>query len=240
MTDLTRSTSITLRSTAAAALAVLLAVSSAASPAVPVPSSGQITPLPRASRNPVALTPDERVLHVLNRFTFGPTLQSIAAVYAAAPAARHGKPAKSSLTSVDAAIDAWFELQLHPGRLTQAPSQQLLSARLAAFPAIELPVNQLLENFPANNEIRQAANGNRPLPSDPALAAIYRRQIALYNEKQEKKAESRIPQAAMASPAPAAPGFHCCPRFLPGRQGHGSAQSPARRAGQHPHGTAPS
>ena len=52
-------------------------------------------------------------------------------------------------------------------------------------------VDQLIEQFPSNAEIRQAANGKRAVPGDLELAAIYRRHIALYDAKQEKKAEAK-------------------------------------------------
>jgi uncharacterized protein (DUF1800 family) len=120
------------------------------------------------------LDPDQRILHLLNRFTFGPTPDDIAAVKALDP-----NPSRS--------IVLWFEQQLHPERL---PDPQL-TARMADYPALQLPVAQLIQRFPSNAEIREAANGKRVVPRNPAMSAIYRRHIALYEDKQAKKAEDK-------------------------------------------------
>jgi uncharacterized protein (DUF1800 family) len=133
---------------------------------------------------PAQLGPDQRVLHLLSRFTFGPTPDDIAAV--------RGMGASSG-------IDKWFELQLHPDRLPITSGDELLSARLADYPALQLPVDQILERFPNGAAIRQASVGKREIPSDPVIAAIYRRHIDLYEAKQAAKNEA-IKDASMAKP----------------------------------------
>jgi uncharacterized protein (DUF1800 family) len=117
------------------------------------------------------LTQDQRILHLLNRLTFGPTPESIAEVASLGP---NG-------------IDRWFDQQLHPERLPNGP----LNARLAQYPAMQLPVDQLMVSFPGNPQIRQVINGKLPIPDEPAFAAIYRRNIAVYQDKQQKKAEAK-------------------------------------------------
>jgi len=143
------------------------------------PAAEPATPnLNSPARATTALTPDQRIVHLLSRFTFGPTPAEIA------NARRLG-------------VDRWFDEQLHPERI--ADSQ--LEARLADFPALRLPVAQLMERFPSGAAIRQTADGRRAIPNDPELAAIYTRHIHLYEEKQEKKAEAKAspPAAEMAS-----------------------------------------
>jgi uncharacterized protein (DUF1800 family) len=108
---------------------------------------------------------EKRAIHLLNRFTFGPTEADLAEVK------RLG-------------VDGWFEAQLYPERIADTK----LRARLAGFPALQLPVNELLSRFPDGAAIRQAANGKREIPADPVLKAVYERQIALYEAKQDKKA----------------------------------------------------
>jgi len=139
----------------------------------------QTTSLPsRPAR--AKLDSDQRILHLLNRFTFGPTPEDIATV-----------------RSLGAnGIDKWFELQLHPDRLPTSAGDGLLSARLAEYPALQLPVDQILERFPNGAEIRQASAGKRDIPSDPTLAAIYRRHIDLYEQKQAKKNEAAKPASS--------------------------------------------
>jgi uncharacterized protein (DUF1800 family) len=134
------------------------------------------TALPKPARL-AKLTNDERVLHMLNRFTFGPTPEDIAAVH-------------------KMGMEAWFAQQLHPATLPDAK----LNARLADFPALALPVDQMVNRFPTGAEIRQAAAGKRPIPYEPQLASIYLRHIALYDEKQKQKAEEK---SATATPATA-------------------------------------
>lgn len=135
----------------------------------------QSTPTPRT---PDKLDADQRILHVLNRFTFGATPSDIAAVQ-------------------KAGIDSWFERQLHP----QSIPDKELETRLADFPALRLPVDQLLTRFPSGAVIRQTADGKLFAPSDPYLSAIYARHIDLYEDKQEKKAEAqtKMPKTEMAA-----------------------------------------
>ena len=111
---------------------------------------------------------NQRILHVLNRFTFGATPGEMAAVR-------------------KMGIDAWFEQQLHPSSI---PDRDV-DARLAEFPALRLPVPTLLERFPSGAMIRQTANGKLAEPRDPYLSAIYNRHIDLYEEKQAKKADEK-------------------------------------------------
>ncbi len=134
-----------------------------------MPAGGKASPLKT----------DERELHVLSRFTFGPTAVDMAAIHTMG-------------------VDAWFEQQLHPDRLGTTLGDQKLAARLADFPALQLPVDRLLARFPSNAETRQAARGELAIPDDPELAAIYRRHIAKYELKEEKKAQSQPAEATIA------------------------------------------
>jgi len=138
-------------------------------------------PVPKPASAALIAASDQRILHLLNRFTFGPTPGDIAAVKALGPHA----------------IDLWFNRQLHPQNLLDP----VLTARLAEYPAMQLPVDELIQRFPSNAEIRRAANGKRPVPKNPYLAAIYKRQVALYDEKQAKKAEEKSAQAGQTMSA---------------------------------------
>jgi len=126
----------------------------------------------------VSNAPDPRALHLLSRFSFGPTPEDLAMVR-------------------KTGVDAWFEQQLHPDRIPD----EALNTRLAEYPALSLPVDQLLYRFPSGAEIRQAAKERRPIPNDPVLDAIYRRHIALYEEKQAKKADNKTETTGMAGTA---------------------------------------
>jgi uncharacterized protein (DUF1800 family) len=166
-------------------LCALLALQSIPASASPQSASNPTNPalslIPPQHTRPIAahLDPDQRILHLLNRFSFGPTPNQIASVRTLG-------------------VDKWFEQQLHPDRLPDAN----LNARLAEFPAMGLPVDQLLAQFPSGAEIRQASNGKLPMPNDPTLGAIYNRHIALYEEKQAKKLDAKTTPQVASTMAP--------------------------------------
>ncbi len=146
------------------------------------------SPLARGAHRPrsAPLTPQERTLHALNRFTFGPRPGDVAAV------SRIG-------------LDRWFEQQLNP----QSINDSALEARLNVFPAMRLPQPELVSRFPSNQLIRVAAHGDLALPSDPVTHAIYTDAIAFYNDDQARKAAAQpiaaANQAAATGDAAAAP-----------------------------------
>jgi uncharacterized protein (DUF1800 family) len=150
-------TDLKIRQAAALALCLL-----AANPGLSAQSALDKTTKPGSKQT----DSEQRIVHLLNRFTFGPTPADIARVQTLG-------------------VGGWFEEQLHPGRIQNQP----LEARLAEFPALQLPVGRLLERFPDGAAIRQTANGKSPIPDDPYLSAIYTRHIDLYEEKQAKKAD---------------------------------------------------
>jgi uncharacterized protein (DUF1800 family) len=153
---------------AKAALTALLCVSLATPPAIFAAAvEGGPTPL-------APLTQQQRVLHALNRLTFGPRPGDEAAV------ARMG-------------LENWFQLQLHPERIDDAALDQ----RLDAFPAMRLSEAELVRSFPPPQMIRTLIKQGGGLPSDPVEHAIYADAVANY-EAQKKKAETA---AAAATPA---------------------------------------
>jgi uncharacterized protein (DUF1800 family) len=123
---------------------------------------------------------DERILHALNRFTFGLRQGDLEAVR-------------------EMGLDKWFNQQLHPAALDQAD----LNARLAQFPAMQLDLETLLFRFPSNAIIRQVADGKAPVPKNPALMAIYDNQLARVEEKRQEKEKQNQQQASIAPNAAA-------------------------------------
>ncbi len=109
---------------------------------------------------------DERILHALNRFTFGPRPGDVEAVRTMG-------------------LDKWFAQQLHPETLDQSE----LEARLADFPAMQWNTQDLLYRLPSGAIIRQTANGKLPMPENGALRVIYTDEIARYELRQQQKAE---------------------------------------------------
>src|SRR5277367_6360249 len=152
------------------ALAAVAAVSCPAQVRKPVPT--QHKPLV-ASLPP--LTVEERAIQMLNRFTFGPRPGDVEAVMKTGP-------------------DVWFEQQLNPDSIPDPA----VDKRLADYPSLYLPPNELLVQFPSNQIIRQISEGKRPQPPEPVLDAAYEVLLAKYNRRQaEQKAQQDQNQPEM-------------------------------------------
>jgi uncharacterized protein (DUF1800 family) len=135
---------------------------------------------------------DERILHALNRFTFGPRPSELEAVRAMG-------------------LEKWFDAQLHPATIDQTD----LNARLAEYPAMQWSVQDLIFRLPSNAIIRQAADGKVEIPPDGTLHAVYENQIYRLQMRKaaqaEKQATAANPGTAMAAgdrnPSPQNPGM---------------------------------
>jgi uncharacterized protein (DUF1800 family) len=134
------------------------------------------------------LTERERALQALNRLTFGPRPGDVDRVMAMG-------------------VDKWIDLQLDPQKIDDSA----LDAQLAGYPAIAMPLQDLIERYPADSLVRAVADGKRPSPVDPVERAIYNNQVADYEQRKEKKADqaaqnggtAQTPQPAMSMQAPA-------------------------------------
>jgi uncharacterized protein (DUF1800 family) len=150
----------------------------------PVPSMAQSGPEPakhaatRSAYQSNQLHGDERILHALNRFTFGVQPGDLEAVRAMG-------------------LDKWFARQLHPETVDNAD----LAARLAEFPAMQWKTEDLLYRLPSGAIIRQTAAGKLPMPEGGVLHAIYTDEIARYQERQQKKDEKKQELASAAGGA---------------------------------------
>ncbi len=144
---------------------------------------------------------ESRVLHALDRLTFGPRPGDVAAVEAMG-------------------LTTWFEMQLNPEKIDDTA----LEGRLAQFPAMQLPQAELMAKYPGQQVIRQlaqrtqqgqmapAAGGfgarrgrfapqaapqeEQAVLNDPVERAIYADQMAFYREQQERKTEKDASAAA--------------------------------------------
>ena len=138
-----------------------------------------IRPAPRPAYQSGQIQGDERILHALNRFTFGLRPGDVEAVRATG-------------------VDQWFEAQLHPARLNQAD----LDARLAQYPAMRWSAEDLLFRLPTDAVVRQAMDGKAAFPERGALHAVYANELARYQVKKEEKEKKQQPAAApTAGPA---------------------------------------
>jgi uncharacterized protein (DUF1800 family) len=119
---------------------------------------------------------EARILHALNRMTFGPRPGDVAAVKAMG-------------------LNAWIELQLNPGKIDDSA----LDARLAMFPAMLLPQSELMARYPGQQVIKQMLKSNTWLPADPVEHAIYADQMAFERIQQDKQTAAKT--AAAIGPA---------------------------------------
>jgi uncharacterized protein (DUF1800 family) len=162
-----------LRGSLAVLLCLMLSIPSASGFAQSAPA-----PASHSARQPYQsgeLSGDDRILHALNRFTFGVRPGDLEAVRAMG-------------------LEKWFAQQLHPDSIDQAD----LQARLAQFPAMQWTTPDLLERLPSNAMIRQAVDGKVAVPDRGALHAVYTNEIARYENRQQQKAQQKQ-QAAMAA-----------------------------------------
>ena len=146
-------------------LATLLLLPSAQAGTKPKPAPKAPVPLP--------LTPRERTLQLLNRFTFGPRPGELDQVLAQGPY-------------------VWFDQQLNPAAIPDKG----LDKRLGDYPTLTLKPEQLLSIFPDRGVIQQVADGKRPYPTDPLqLSVLQVAVLKLHQEQDQRKLlESKTPQ----------------------------------------------
>ncbi|ADW68621.1 DUF1800 domain-containing protein [Granulicella tundricola] len=136
---------------------------------------------------------DARVLHALNRFTFGPRPGDVTAVKAMG-------------------LKRWFDLQLEPGKIDDSA----LDARLAQFPAMGLSVGELMSRYPGPQAIRAMEAGRRALPSDPTARVIATDEVAFYKMQKAQKAGKETLKQAAAEPVDA-DGMMAAGQLAPGQ-----------------------
>jgi uncharacterized protein (DUF1800 family) len=120
---------------------------------------------------------DQRILHALDRLTFG---------------SRPGE-----LEEVKAiGLDAWIAQQLHPATIDDFAMEE----RLAKFPAMRLSEEDLTKKFPPGSIIRQVENGKISIPLFNATErAVYQNQVIADRKKQEQdKAKAKDATSAVA------------------------------------------
>jgi uncharacterized protein (DUF1800 family) len=125
------------------------------------------------------LSPDERILHALNRFTFGPRSGDLAAVKAVG-------------------LDKWFAQQLHPASIDNSG----LQVRLAEYPAMQWSSEDILARLPSGAVIRQIIDGKAAMPAAGAVHTVYVNQVARVSYKREQDKLKQQTAASNASPSP--------------------------------------
>src|SRR5271163_3653141 len=173
--QLRRETTAVLLSSARALVAGVLCVLMVEQPMVAAVTK------PAAAASTKEIQGEQRVLHALNRFTFGPRPGDVEAVQAMG-------------------LQRWFDRQLNPVSIDDSALEQ----RLEMFPAMKMQQAELMQRYPSPQLIRQMIDNKAPLPSDPTERAIYQDQIAFYKMQQAKKQADDATKAATAKPGDAA------------------------------------
>src|SRR5215467_9576046 len=151
-----------------AILGLVVVISAALVAAADKKSKPKNTTKPDSKNPPLAqMDDDKRVIHALNRFTFGIRPGDVERVRAMG-------------------LDKWFDQQLHPDKIDDSA----LEARLAPFRTLKMSTREMMENFPDNQMVRMIENGRGSMPSDPAKRAIYQSRMAEYERRQQKKEDA--------------------------------------------------
>jgi uncharacterized protein (DUF1800 family) len=126
------------------------------------------------------LTPHDRVVQLLDRFTFGPQPGDVDRVLAMGE-------------------EQWLDTQCNPDSI---PDQQL-NKRLADYPTLNMSPGQLLRTFPDRGQIVAVEQGKIPYPSDPLLNSVFEVQVyKLHQEEAERKSEAAAVASHIPPPAP--------------------------------------
>jgi uncharacterized protein (DUF1800 family) len=136
--------------------------------ALPAVVLGQEPEMQTHAAQPAAserLGADAAAIQVLNRFTYGPRPGDIERLKAIG-------------------VKEWFRQQFKPETIDDSA----LEARLAAYPAMNLPLDRLMEMYPTNNVVRASLNRQTYIPGGDAAHAIYRDQQEQYANRKAKKA----------------------------------------------------
>jgi uncharacterized protein (DUF1800 family) len=138
-------------------------------------AAGDKKPKPKSNATPAVQTPapmndDKRVIHALNRFTFGIRPGDLERVRALG-------------------LDKWFDQQLHPEKIDDSA----VDARLIPLRTLKMSTREMVENFPPPQILKQVENGRMSMPSDPAKRAIYQSRIVAMQENQAKKQDLANP-----------------------------------------------
>jgi uncharacterized protein (DUF1800 family) len=119
---------------------------------------------------PVPMDDDKRIVHALNRFTFGIKPGEVDQVRAMG-------------------LDKWFDQQLHPEKI----NNDALEARLAPFRTLRMSTREMVEAFPSPQIVKAVENGRMSMPSDPAKRAIYESRIEQLRQRQDNKQNAGTP-----------------------------------------------
>jgi uncharacterized protein (DUF1800 family) len=119
---------------------------------------------PSAAIAPPQMTPEQRVVHALDRLTFGPRSGDVDAVTAIG-------------------LDRWIEQQLHPRDIPENP---VLEAKLAPFDTLRMSSSELARRYPTPAMVKAMVDGRQPFPQDTATRYAIEKLVARIDNKAGK------------------------------------------------------
>ena len=125
------------------------------------------------SAKPQVLSEHDRAFHALQRLTFGPRPGDIEKVLATG-------------------VDAWIEQQLNPAQIPNSA----LDSKLGQYRTLRMQPRDLAQALPANNMVREAAEGKRAMPSDPVLFGLWEVLVDKYKEQNRQAVAPSLAQPA--------------------------------------------
>ena len=149
----------------------LMVVPQAAYAAAAVPG-GSGAPEPKMPKRPerqAPLTQQERVLHALNRFTFGPRPGDVEAVE-------------------KIGLQKWFLGQLQAETIDDSAFEQ----RMQEYPALRLSQDELMKRFPSQQMFRMVERKDAPIPHDRVEHALFEDARYEYDQKQKELKEQAL------------------------------------------------
>jgi uncharacterized protein (DUF1800 family) len=126
---------------------------------------------PKNAAKSATLSEHDRALHALHRLTFGPRPGDIEKVLALG-------------------VDKWIAQQLEPAQIPDPA----VDAKMGPYRTLRMQPRELVQAFPSNQLIREAAEGKRPLPSEPVQYGLWEVLVDKYKEQQKLNAN---PPAAL-------------------------------------------
>jgi uncharacterized protein (DUF1800 family) len=121
---------------------------------------------------------DKRIVHALNRFTFGARPSDVERVRAEG-------------------LDKWFDEQLHPEKIDDGA----VESRLAPFRTLKMSTKEMVENFPPPQVLKAIEDGRMSMPHDAAKKAVYESRMAAYQQGQQNKQDKAGAGSATEAPA---------------------------------------
>ena len=128
------------------------------------------------------MTADQKVLHALNRLTFGTRPGDLETVK-------------------QKGLDQWIEQQLHPGAILENP---VLEAKLAPFDTLRMTTAELVGHYPTPPMVKAMIDGRQQFPSDPEARYILEKLIARFQRREaaDKAGQADNPDLVNAKAIP--------------------------------------